>query len=85
MVGTSVPRRDIAPKVLGRSQYVTDVRVPGMLHGRVVRPSGVGVKLVSVNEDAVKGILGYVQTVVKGNFVGVVAEMSGRRSAPPEC
>ena len=74
VVGTSPPRRDIAPKVLGRSQYVTDVRVPGMLHGRVVRPSGVGAKLVSINEDAVKSIPGYVQTVVKGNFVGVVAE-----------
>ena len=50
------------------------MRVPGMLHGRVVRPSGVGAKLVKVDEDSVKGMPGYVQTVVKGNFVGVVAE-----------
>src|SRR5437867_3804102 len=74
IVGTSVPRVDIRPKVLGRYQYVTDVRVPGMLHGKVIRPSGVGAKVVGVNEDRVKSIPGYVRTVVKGNFVGVVAE-----------
>lgn len=74
IVGTSVPRKDLPPKILGQFQYVTDVRVPGMLHGRVVRPSGVGAQLVSVNEDSVRGIPGYVKTVVKGNFVGVVAE-----------
>ena len=74
VVGTSVPRRDIAPKVLGTFRYITDIRVPGMLHGRITRPSGVGAKLLNVNEDSVKGIAGYVKTVVKGNFVGVVAE-----------
>ena len=42
IVGTSVPRTDIAKKVFGQFEYVGDVRVPGMLHGRVVRPSGVG-------------------------------------------
>src|SRR5437762_5897171 len=41
VVGTSVPRVDMAPKILGTYRYVTDVRVPGMLHGRVVRPAGV--------------------------------------------
>src|SRR5215470_10457399 len=74
VVGTSVPRIDIAPKVLGTYQYVTDVRVPGMLHGRVVRPAGVGSTLVSVDESSVKGISGYVKTVVDKNFVGVVCE-----------
>jgi CO/xanthine dehydrogenase Mo-binding subunit len=74
VVGTSVPRKDIPPKILGQFQYVTDVRVPGMLHGRVVRPAGVGAKLIGIDEDSVKGIPGYVKTVVKGDFVGVVAE-----------
>ena len=46
VVGKSIPRVDIAPKILGKWKYVTDVRVPGMLHGRVVRPAGVGAKLV---------------------------------------
>src|SRR5262249_39903676 len=42
VVGTSVPRVDMTPKILGVYQYITDVRVPGMLHGRVIRPAGVG-------------------------------------------
>ena len=74
VVGQPVPRVDLEPKILGKWQYVTDVRVPGMLHGRVVRPAGVGAKLMSVDDSAAKKIPGYVQTVTKGNFVGVVAE-----------
>jgi nicotinate dehydrogenase subunit B len=74
VVGQPIPRVDIEPKILGKWQYVTDVRVPGMLHGRVVRPAGVGSKLMSVDDSAAKKIPGYVQTVTKGNFVGVVAE-----------
>jgi nicotinate dehydrogenase subunit B len=74
IVGQPLRRVDLGPKILGRFQYVTDVRVPGMLHGRVIRPSGVGATLVSVDEDSVKGIPGFVKAVVKGNFVGVVAE-----------
>jgi len=65
---------DIAPKILGQWQYVTDVRVPGMLHGRVIRPARAGAKLVSVDEGSAKDVSGYVKTVVDGNFVGVVAE-----------
>ncbi len=74
IVGKPAPRADLPPKILGRFKYVTDVRVPGMLHGRVIRPSGVGATFVSVDESSAKAIPGYVKTVVKGNFVGVVAE-----------
>ena len=74
IVGKPVPREDLAPKILGHFKYVTDVRVPGMLHGRVIRPSGVGAAFVSLDESAAKSIPGYVKTVVKNNFVGVVAE-----------
>src|ERR1700730_6955978 len=74
VVGQPVPRVDLAPKMLGKWQYVTDVRVPGMLHGRVVRPVGVGAKLMGVDDSAAKKVPGYVQTVTKGNFVGVVAD-----------
>ena len=73
VVGQSLPRVDIAPKVLGKWQYVTDVRVPGMVDARMVRPSGVGATLVHVDDSAAKQISGYQQTVVKGNFVGVIA------------
>ncbi len=74
IVGKPVPREDLPPKILGRFKYVTDVRVPGMLHGRVIRPAGVGATFVSVDESSAKSIPGYVKTVVKENFVGVVAE-----------
>jgi len=74
IVGKPVPREDLPPKILGHFKYVTDVRVPGMLHGRVIRPSGVGGAFVSVDENSAKAIPGFVRTVVKGNFVGVVAE-----------
>jgi nicotinate dehydrogenase subunit B len=74
IVGKSAPRVDLPPKILGKYKYVTDVRVEGMLHGRVIRPSGVGATLVSVDENSAKAIAGYVKAVVKSNFVGVVAE-----------
>ena len=74
IVGKSLPRVDIAPKVLGKWQYVVDVRVPGMVHARVIRPSGVGAALVQVDDSAAKQIAGYQQTVVKNNFVGVIAD-----------
>jgi nicotinate dehydrogenase subunit B len=74
IVGKSVPRVDLPLKILGKYKYVTDVRVEGMLHGRVIRPSGVGATLVSVDENSAKAIPGYVKAVVNGNFVGVVAE-----------
>jgi CO/xanthine dehydrogenase Mo-binding subunit len=74
VVGTSVPRVDIAPKVLGTFRYVTDVRVPGMLHGRVIRPPATGAHLVRVNDEPARRIQGYVRTVVKHDFVGVLAD-----------
>ena len=74
VVGQSVPRVDLAPKILGRATYSTDVRVDGMLHGRVIRPAEAGASLVSVDEGSVKSIPGYLETVTRGNFVGVLAK-----------
>ena len=74
VVGRSIPRVDIPRKVQGQFHYVTDVRVPGMLHARVVRPPGVGATLVRVDETPLKDIPGLARAVVRGNFVGVVAE-----------
>ena len=69
-----MPRVDIPAMVTGQFEYVHNVRVPGMLHGRVVRPPAVGATLVSVDESSVSGMPGVVKVVVKKNFVGVVAE-----------
>jgi nicotinate dehydrogenase subunit B len=74
VLGKSIPRLDIPAKVTGEFQYVQDVRVRGMLHGRVLRPPFPGTKLVSVDRDSVKGLPGNVQVVVQGDFIGIVAE-----------
>jgi CO/xanthine dehydrogenase Mo-binding subunit len=74
VLGAPVPRVEIPDLVTGRFEFVHDVRVPGMLHGRVVRPPAVGAKLLGVNEDSVKDVAGLVKVVVKNDFVGVVAE-----------
>ena len=82
IVGQSVPRTDLPAKATGELVYVHDVRVPGMLHGRVVRPpyagvdagAFVGTSLIAVDEASVGDIPGLVAVVRIGDFVGVVAE-----------
>jgi nicotinate dehydrogenase subunit B len=74
VLGTSVPRVDLPELVTGELEFVHDVRVPGMLHGRVIRPPAVGATLANVDERSVQGLEGFVRVVVKQNFVGVVAE-----------
>jgi nicotinate dehydrogenase subunit B len=74
IVGTPVPRLDIPDKVAARFTYMHDFRLPGMLHGRVVRPPAIGATLESVDEASIGGIPGIVKVVREGNFLGVVAE-----------
>ncbi len=74
VVGTPIPRVDIPDKVTGKFTYMHDFRVPGMLHGRVVRPPAIGATLQSVEESSISGIPGIVKVVREGNFLGVVAE-----------
>jgi len=74
IVGQSVPRYDIPPKMTGQFTYIHDFKVPGMLHGCVVRPPAMGASLQSVDESSVRGVPGLVKVVRQGNFLGVVAE-----------
>jgi CO/xanthine dehydrogenase Mo-binding subunit len=73
VVGKSVPRVDIPDKVTGKFTYMQDFRVPGMLHGRVVRPPALGAKLESVDDGSIKGIAGIIKVVREGDFLGIVA------------
>ena len=73
VLGTSVPRVDMAAMATGQLEYVQNMRVPGMLHGAVVRPPSVGATLAGVDESSVRTMPGVVKVVVKNNFVGVVA------------
>jgi nicotinate dehydrogenase subunit B len=74
VVGKPVPRFDLPSKFTATFLYAHEVRVPGMLHGRVVRPPVVNSRPLSVDERAIANIPGIVRTVQKGNFLGVVAE-----------
>ena len=59
--------------VIGGFEYVHHVRVPWMLHGRVVRPPEMGATLEGVEASSVRGVPGFVDLVVRESFVGVVA------------
>jgi CO/xanthine dehydrogenase Mo-binding subunit len=74
VLGKPVPRLDLPAIMTGQFEFVHNVRVPGMLHGRVVRPPAPGATLVSVDEGSVAGLPGVARVVVRKNFVGVVAE-----------
>ena len=89
LVGTSAPRVDLIAKVSGEAVYVHDVRRPGMLHGRVLRPpyagldAGpfVGTSLLSVDEASIAHLPGIVCTVVQGDFIGIVAQREEQADA----
>ena len=74
VLGKPAQRSDMPDLVTGQFEFVHNVRLPGMLHGRVVRPPAVGATVVNVDESSVKDSPGLVKVVVKKNFVGVVAQ-----------
>jgi nicotinate dehydrogenase subunit B len=73
IVGRSVPRLDIPAKLTGGEAYVQDMRLPGMLFGRVVRPASYDAQLTAFDGTAVKAMPGVVAVVHDGRFLGVVA------------
>lgn len=73
IVGQPMPRPEIAEIVFGNKQFLVDVSVPGMMHGRVLRPAVAGSVPVSVNENSIKSIRG-ARVVHVGDFLAVVAE-----------
>lgn len=88
-VGRSVPRVDIPAKATGAEVFVHDKRLPGMLHGRVIRPPYAGVDagefvgntLESVDESSIAHIAGVRRVVVIRDFVGIVAEREEQAEA----
>ena len=74
VLGKPVPSLDTVALMTGRFEFVHNVHVPRMLHGRVVRPPEVGATVASVDETSIRQIPGVVKVVVRNNFVGVVAE-----------
>ena len=74
VVGQSVQRYDIPGKVDGSLTWAVDVKVPGMVHARNVRPPVAGATLRGIDESSVAGIPGLVRIVSRGNYVAVVYE-----------
>jgi CO/xanthine dehydrogenase Mo-binding subunit len=74
VLGQPVPRVDLPDMVTARLEYVHNVRRPGMLHGRPVRPPAVGASLLSVDASSIKDLPGIVEVVTRKNYVGIVAE-----------
>jgi nicotinate dehydrogenase subunit B len=73
IVGKPIPRVELPAKMTGRHIYVHDVRVDGMLYGRMARPPSIGAKIVSVDDAAVREIPG-ARAVRSGDWLGVVAD-----------
>jgi len=72
VIGTSVPRRDVAPKVLGTAEYVVDVKLPGMLHARTIKPPKAGAEPTAVDTASIAAIPG-AKIVWQKAFLAVVA------------
>jgi nicotinate dehydrogenase subunit B len=74
VMGQPVPRVDIPAKVTGGAAYVQDMRLPGMVHARIVRPPGYGAQLTDCDTSAVEKLPGVVKVMRDGNFLAVVAK-----------
>src|ERR1700748_1906216 len=74
IMGQPVPRVDIPAKVTGGAAYVQDMRLPGMVHARMVRAPSYGAQLTECDAASVEKLPGVVKVVRDGNFLAVVAE-----------
>jgi nicotinate dehydrogenase subunit B len=74
LVGKSADPVDLRQKVTGQAYFLQDLRLPGMLFGRVVRPGAIGASLASVEIAATRAMSGVVSVVRNGSFLGVVTE-----------
>ncbi|TQF41854.1 oxidoreductase [Bradyrhizobium sp. UNPF46] len=74
VAGHSVQRVDIPDKVFARPRFIHDCALPGLMHGRVLRPDISGAKLTALNEEAARAVPGLLAIVRDGGFAGVVAD-----------
>jgi nicotinate dehydrogenase subunit B len=73
VVGQSLPRKDLPAKLRGGT-FLHDLQLPGMVHGRIVRPPGVGAVLLQVDEAPTRAMPGVITVVRDGSFLGVIAK-----------
>jgi CO/xanthine dehydrogenase Mo-binding subunit len=84
LLGRPGPRLGMEALVTGQAIFVQDLRLPGMLHARVVRPPAPGSRLLSLDEAPVKAMPGVVAVVRDGSFLAVAAERSVQAMAAAE-
>ena len=78
VVGQSIPRIDIPGKLFGRESFIQDLRLPGMMHARVVRPPAYRAQLLGFDEAPVAALPGVRKVVRDGNFLAVIANREGQ-------
>jgi CO/xanthine dehydrogenase Mo-binding subunit len=81
LAGHSAQRLDIPDKVFGQPRFIHDTVLPGLLHGRVLRPENARAKLVSLKEDAARDVPGFVAITRDGSVAGVVSETEAAAEA----
>jgi CO/xanthine dehydrogenase Mo-binding subunit len=81
IVGESYQRIDLPPKVFGGSSYLQDLRLPGMVHARVVRPRAERAELASFDASVAENLPGVLKVVRDGTFIAVIAEREGQARA----
>jgi nicotinate dehydrogenase subunit B len=74
VMGQPVPRVDIPAKVTGGAAYVHDMRLPGTVHARIVRPPSYGAELTACDTSAIEKMPGVIKVVRDGNFLAVAAK-----------
>jgi nicotinate dehydrogenase subunit B len=74
IVGQSIERIDLPAKLTGLASYIQDMRLPGMIFARVVRPTRYGAKLMALDETAARSVAGLVAVIRDGDFLAVAAE-----------
>ncbi len=81
LAGQPVQRLDIPDKVFGHRRFIHDLALPGMLHGRVMRPENSQAKLLDLKDVAARAVPGFVAVVRDGTFAGVVCESEASAGA----
>jgi nicotinate dehydrogenase subunit B len=74
VVGQPLKRYDIPAKVDGSLRWAVDMKVPGMVHARNVRPPFAGASLVRIDESSVAAVPGFLRVISSGNYVAVICE-----------
>ncbi|MGI9270479.1 MAG: molybdopterin cofactor-binding domain-containing protein [Woeseiaceae bacterium] len=81
IVGTSAERIDLPGKVFGDASFIQDLRLPEMVHARIVRPPAERASIASFDADSTEALPGVLKVVRDGNFVGVIAERESQARA----